>query len=137
MARPMPVLPLVASTTVWPGVSVPSASAASMMASAMRSFTELMGLKASSLTNSSTWDGAMRDSLTTGVRPIVWRMLSYFMGFLARDELKNTGSRQEGSCACRGRRPADLPAPGAGQGMCGKLDVLFGCRAPDREAHRA
>ena len=50
MARPMPVLPLVASITVWPGFSAPDFSAASMTPSARRSFTEPSGLKASTLT---------------------------------------------------------------------------------------
>ena len=44
------MLPLVASTTVWPGFSVPLRSAASMMLSASRSFTDDAGLKASALT---------------------------------------------------------------------------------------
>jgi hypothetical protein len=42
----MPVLPLVASTTVWPGRSLPSRSAASMMPSAILSLTEPSGLAA-------------------------------------------------------------------------------------------
>ena len=46
----MPVLPLVASTTVWPGFNLPSRSAASMMLTARRSFTEAAGLKASTFT---------------------------------------------------------------------------------------
>jgi hypothetical protein len=46
----MPVLPLVASTTVWPGFNVPLRSAASMMLSANRSLTEAAGLKNSHLT---------------------------------------------------------------------------------------
>jgi hypothetical protein len=50
MASPMPVLPLVASITVWPGFSVPSRSAASMMLTASLSFTDEAGLKASALT---------------------------------------------------------------------------------------
>ena len=44
MARAMPVLPLVPSTIVPPGRSSPLASAASTMATPMRSFTELAGL---------------------------------------------------------------------------------------------
>ena len=50
IASPMPVLPLVASMTVWPGLSVPLRSASSMMPSASRSFTEPSGLNASILT---------------------------------------------------------------------------------------
>ncbi len=44
MARPMPVLPLVASTTVPPGRRSPEASAASSIATAMRSLTLAEGL---------------------------------------------------------------------------------------------
>ena len=44
------MLPLVASTTVWPGLSSPDFSAASMTPSARRSLTEPSGLKASILT---------------------------------------------------------------------------------------
>jgi hypothetical protein len=50
MASPMPVLPLVASTTVWPGFSAPLRSPVSMMLSAMRSFTDDAGLKNSAFT---------------------------------------------------------------------------------------
>ena len=48
-ARPMPVLPLVGSMMTESGVSRPEASAASIIARAMRSFTLPAGLKASSL----------------------------------------------------------------------------------------
>src|SRR4051812_39542019 len=51
MARPMPVLPLVASMTVWPGLSSPDASAALMTPRASRSFTEPSGLKVSTFTH--------------------------------------------------------------------------------------
>ena len=44
MASAMPVLPDVASTTVPPGLRSPDASAASMIATPMRSLTELAGL---------------------------------------------------------------------------------------------
>ena len=50
MASAMPVLPEVASTTVWPGLSAPRASASSMIAIARRSLTEERGLKNSHLT---------------------------------------------------------------------------------------
>jgi hypothetical protein len=49
IASPMPVLPLVASTTVWPSTRRPFARASSITASAMRSLTEPIGLKDSSL----------------------------------------------------------------------------------------
>jgi len=48
-ARAMPVLPEVASITVWPGLSAPLFSASKIMAIASRSFTEPRGLNASSL----------------------------------------------------------------------------------------
>jgi len=44
MATAMPVLPDVASTTVWPGFRVPFFSAVSMIASASRSLTLESGL---------------------------------------------------------------------------------------------
>ena len=50
MASPIPVLPLVASTTVCPGVMAPVRSASSMMFSARRSFTDAAGLKNSAFT---------------------------------------------------------------------------------------
>ncbi len=50
IASAMPVLPEVASTTVWPGFRVPRRSASSMIAIARRSLTEASGLKASHFT---------------------------------------------------------------------------------------
>src|SRR5882724_10466569 len=72
----MPVLPLVASITVCPGFSSPDFSAASITPSARRSFTEPSGLNASILTNRFTPAGASLLIRTTGVLPIVPRMLS-------------------------------------------------------------
>ena len=69
-ASAMPVLPLVASTIVLrPGSMRPCASAASIIATPMRSFTLPPGLYASSLPNSRTPSGARRVSSTMGVRP--------------------------------------------------------------------
>ena len=48
-ARPIPVLPLVGSMMVPPGLSAPLSSAASSMAQAVRSLTLPAGLNASSL----------------------------------------------------------------------------------------
>ena len=76
IASPTPVLPLVASTTVWPGFSVPSRSAASMMLIASRSLTEAAGLKNSHFTYIVTSSGARRLILTQGVSPMVSTMLS-------------------------------------------------------------
>src|SRR5690349_3198366 len=77
MARPMPVLPLVASTTVWPGLSAPDFSAASMTPRASRSLTDPSGLNASTLANRFTPVGPRRLMRTTGVRPTVSRMFWY------------------------------------------------------------
>src|SRR4029453_7274386 len=76
MASPMPVLPLVASMTVCPGLSSPDFSAASITPSAKRSLTEPSGLKASIFTKELTPAGASRCMRTTGVLPTVPRMLS-------------------------------------------------------------
>ena len=66
----MPVLPLVASTiVVFPGSMRPSASAASIIATPIRSLTLPPGLNASSLPNSPTPSGASRASSTIGVPP--------------------------------------------------------------------
>ena len=51
------MLPLVASMTVWPGFSAPLRSASSMTARAMRSLTEPIGLKDSTLTYTLTPGG--------------------------------------------------------------------------------
>src|ERR1044071_6836456 len=72
----MPVLPLVASITVCPGLSSPYFSAASITPSARRSFTEPSGLNASILTNRFTPAGPSLLMRTTGVLPTVSRMLS-------------------------------------------------------------
>jgi hypothetical protein len=70
MASEMPVLPLVGSRMVAPGVSRPSACAASIMASAGRSFTEPVGLRSSSFAQTRTCaEGESRGSPTRGVWP--------------------------------------------------------------------
>ena len=73
----MPVLPLVASTiVVRPGSIRPSASAASIIATPMRSLTEPPGLNISSLANSWAGEsGSSRVSCTIGVRPTQSAML--------------------------------------------------------------
>ena len=71
-ASAMPVLPLVASTiVVRPGSIRPSASAASIIATPMRSLTEPPGLSISSFANSCPRvpDGSIRVSCTIGVLP--------------------------------------------------------------------
>src|SRR5271156_5277817 len=77
MARPMPVLPLVASITVCPGLSLPVFSASSITPRARRSLTEPSGLNASILTKRFISGGASLLILTTGVLPTVSRMLAY------------------------------------------------------------
>ena len=73
----MPVLPDVASTiVVRPGSMSPSASAASIIATPMRSLTLPPGLKDSSLPNSRTPSGASRVSSIIGVRPTCSAMLT-------------------------------------------------------------
>src|SRR3954462_8337647 len=72
-ARPMPVLPLVGSTIVPPGLSAPLASAASTMRTAIRSFTDPPGLRYSSLASTSGASGpssrVTEVSRTSGVLP--------------------------------------------------------------------
>src|SRR5438445_9448730 len=71
MARPMPVLPDEGSRTVWPGRRLPSASAASTMARAMRSLTDPVGFSPSSLARMRTPGlGLSVESSTSGVSPI-------------------------------------------------------------------
>ena len=71
----MPVLPEVGSITVvsWP--SLPVRSRLSIIATPMRSFTEEIGLKNSSLARISAFRSrstARRDRRTRGVEPMVW-----------------------------------------------------------------
>src|SRR5215813_12369184 len=94
----MPVLPLVASTTVWPGLNSPDFSAASITPSARRSFTEPSGLKASTFTHRFTPGGPRRLIFTTGVRPTVSRMFWYLamrQTYHPRLERARTGSAAE------------------------------------------
>ncbi len=70
MASEMPVLPLVGSRMVQPGVSRPSFSACSIMCSAGRSLTEPVGLRSSSLAQMRTSsEGERRGRRTRGVFP--------------------------------------------------------------------
>ncbi len=70
MAREMPVLPLVGSRMVQPGVSRPSFSACSIMWSAGRSLTEPVGLRSSSFAQIRTSsEGESRGRRTRGVLP--------------------------------------------------------------------
>ena len=69
-ARPMPVLPAVASIIVPPGLSSPDDSAASIMANPTRSLIDPPGLCDSSLTNSSQTPVSNALILSIGVLPI-------------------------------------------------------------------
>src|SRR4051812_28957010 len=70
MARPIPVLPDEGSRMVWPGCRVPSASAASTIDTAMRSFTEPVGFWPSSLARMRTPGlGLSSETSTSGVLP--------------------------------------------------------------------
>ena len=76
-ASAMPVLPLVGSTMVAPGVSTPRASSAAIMETPIRSFTLEIGLKNSSLASTSPAgfsSAVRRGSRTSGVSPMVSRM---------------------------------------------------------------
>src|SRR3989441_882884 len=77
-ANPTPVFPEVASTINPPGRSRPSRSAASIIATPIRSFTEPPGLKNSALAYSGVripWVSLLRR--TSGVHPIVSRTFAY------------------------------------------------------------
>ncbi len=67
-ASELPVEPPVYSTTVWPGCSAPRRSAPSIIASAIRSLYEPVGLAASSFTHTSASSGPTSAlSRTSGV----------------------------------------------------------------------
>ncbi len=71
----IPVLPEVGSRMVLPGASSPEASAASIIALAIRSFVEPVGFWPSSLAHRRTPGlGLMLGSPTSGVSPIASRM---------------------------------------------------------------
>ena len=74
MASPMPVLPLVGSTIVMPGVSRPRNSASSIIESAIRSLMLPPGFARSSFIHTSTRVPKRRESRTCGVLPMVPRM---------------------------------------------------------------
>src|SRR3954454_1034350 len=77
MARPVPVLPLVGSTIVPPGLRWPSRSAASISATATRSLIDPPGLSASTLaTSCGRRPAPSRLRRTSGVPPIASRIVS-------------------------------------------------------------
>jgi len=82
IAIPIPVLPLEASTTVCPGLSLPFCSAHSIKPSASRSLNELMGLKASHLTKTSMSFGAILLERMSGVLPNIEKEREREHGFV-------------------------------------------------------
>src|ERR1700730_16880144 len=90
MAKEIPVLPLVASTTTEPARSTPERSAASIMASAGRSFTLPPGFFNSSFpaTVAPRSELERRDSSTSGVRP-TWssRLPTMVQQYASKDAL--------------------------------------------------
>jgi len=97
IARPMPVLPEVGSTMVPPGRRAPERSAASTIASAMRSLIEPPGLARSDLIQTCCASRAMpansRPMRTCGVRPMVSRMFWAFMGRISLQRFLPPGGR--------------------------------------------
>src|SRR5688572_29001279 len=94
MASDDPVLPPVYSITRMPGFSVPRRSAPSIIASAIRSLYEPVGLKYSSLTTTSAESGwTRRCRRTTGVEPIV---LSTELTGAVKDEPRVGGGDEPG-----------------------------------------
>src|SRR5215207_759023 len=78
MASPAPVLPLVGSTIVPPGLSWPARSARSTMASPIQSLTEPPGFRYSTLASRvGARPRPSRDSRTSGVPPTTSRIESY------------------------------------------------------------
>jgi len=76
-ARAMPVLPLVGSIRTVSGPICPACSSASIMATPIRSLTEAIGLKNSSLASTVAFGARSADSRgnpTSGVSPTVSRM---------------------------------------------------------------
>ena len=75
----MPVLPLVGSISTLPGPILPACSSASIIATPIRSFTEAIGLKNSSLASTRALGFSSADSRgrpTSGVSPMVSMMES-------------------------------------------------------------
>src|SRR5436305_8056767 len=78
MASPIPVLPDDGSRMVWPGLRLPSVSAASIMFRAMRSLTDPPGFCPSSLARMRTAGlGLSWLTSTSGVLPMVSRIERY------------------------------------------------------------
>ena len=81
MARPIPVLPLVASIKVEPGLIRPCLSASSIIRTAIRSLTEPPGLRNSHLARNCTgYSAPILFRRTIGVCPTTSRMEPYTFG---------------------------------------------------------
>src|SRR4028119_2480571 len=93
----MPVLPLVGSRMVAPGVSSPAFSAASIIAIAARSLMEPVGLWSSSLAQSRTSEVGGRDGSPTG-------------GGAARGGVLELGPEPRGGGRRQGRQPDERRA---------------------------
>src|SRR3989344_4925067 len=135
----MPVLPLVGSMMVPPGLSAPDFSASSTIDSAMRSLMEPPGLLRSDFTHTLAAGPNRRLMRTWGVLPMACRMLSTFMaspvsgkeGGGSKPALKNKSVRAEpGEAGARRRAPPQTRANGfAGWngGTTRILNQLFYC----------
>src|SRR5688572_20183052 len=130
MARPMPVLPLVASITVCPGLSLPVRSPSSITPSASRSFTEPSGLNASIFTYSSAPGGASLPILTTGVFPIVSRMFAYLA---ISGHLEKSGSAHAAADAHRHHHELRAAALALDQRMAGEARARHPVRMAKRD----
>ncbi len=94
MAKPMAVLPLLASSTILPDVNSPAASACSIIFSAMRSLTEPPGFNPSSFTSTSTPGTRFRRLIRTrGVFPTNSRTELTLRGVIALSLTNHVGSR--------------------------------------------
>ena len=76
------MLPLVGSMSVPPGLRTPACSAASIIASAMRSFTDPPGLKYSTLTTTSAAPWLSLRMRTSGVLPTSSVMFSWMLAMV-------------------------------------------------------
>src|SRR5262245_12900837 len=94
----MPVLPDDGSRIVWPGWRRPSFSAASIIALAMRSFTDPNGFWLSSLAKMRTSGfGESCDTSTSGVWPMRSRTLSWTPAIVSMDALRLSVGRPANS----------------------------------------
>src|SRR3954451_4488142 len=111
MARPAPVLPEVGSTIVPPGFSRPSRSAASIIASPIRSFTEPPGFRYSSFARIVPGTSAeIRSSRTIGVDPTRSSTLGNSRAIAAEP----TSSAPDARAPCPSRPPVVAPPPRVG-----------------------